>query len=81
MIIRCASTVISRFAKRPYFLRSYENREHLAKLKTDFNKNLALSDFLNISLDATNFRRTTSPHETSPLRLFSSVSLVSFHGK
>ena len=32
-----------------YFLRSYENREVLANLKTDLNKNLAPSHFFNIS--------------------------------
>ena len=62
-----------------YFLRSYENREVLAKLKTDFNKNLAYTDFFNISLNTTNFRRTTLPH--NKLWDFSSVSLVSFHRK
>ena len=42
---------------------SYENREDLANLKTDFNKNLADTDFFNISLNTTNFRRTTSSHK------------------
>ena len=46
-----------------YFLRCYENREVLTNLKTDFNKNLAYTDFFNISLNTINFRRTTSPYK------------------
>ena len=46
-----------------YFLRSYENRELLANLKTDSNKNLARSHFFNISLNTNNFRRTPTPHK------------------
>ena len=46
-----------------YFLRSYENKEVLANLKTDSNKNLAPSHFFNISLNTNNFRRTATAHK------------------
>ena len=46
-----------------YFLRSYESRKVLENLKTDFNKNLAYTNFFSISLNSTNFRRTTTPHK------------------
>ena len=46
-----------------YFLRSYESRKVLENLKTDFNKNLAYTNFFSISLNTTNFRRTTTPHK------------------
>ena len=48
---------------KSYFLRSYENREVLAKLKTDSNKNLARSHFFDIRLNTNNFRRTTTSHK------------------
>ena len=48
---------------KSYFLKSYENREVLAKLKTDSNKNLARSHFFDIRLNINNFRRTTTPHK------------------
>ena len=58
-----------KISEQIYFLRSYENSEVLANLKTDSNKNLALS----IS------------EEIQPLTkysgTFSSVILVSFHLK
>ena len=56
---------------KSYFLKSYENREVLAKLKTDSNKNLARSQFFNIP----DFRRTAAPKNS--LRIFLTANLVS----
>ena len=61
------------------FLMSYENRDVLAKLKSDLNKNLARNHFFNISL------LLPTSEELQPLikyfENFLSVSLVSFHLK
>ena len=60
-------------------LRSYENKEVLANLKTNSKNNVACSHFFNIGLNTINFRRITTPHKI--LWDFLSVSLVSFHLK
>ena len=52
-----------RICKQIYSLRSYENREVLAYLKTDSNKKLACSHFFNVSFNTTNFRRTATAYK------------------
>ena len=63
MINRCASTVISRFVNRYTFEGLMKTGKFWQTLKTDFNKNLAYTNFSSISLNTTNFRRTTTPHK------------------